>query len=189
MEDHRMIITPKELNDQKKDLIIVDIRPAKQRNEIPLNGLNSIACENGEVSNIKEKKVVVCQYGIVTEGLIIEDNLQNTFSLLGGAEAWNEFDKNQKDLSQWSRQTVLPEVGYEGQKKLLASKVFILGMGGLGSPVSMYLTSAGIGTLGIADFDNVELSNLQRQILFDQKNINKSKVEIAKKKLLLITKF
>ena len=55
-----MIITPKELNRQKKDLLIVDIRPTKQRNKIPLNGLNSIVCENGEVSNIKEKKVLVC---------------------------------------------------------------------------------------------------------------------------------
>ena len=93
---------------------------------------------------------------------------------------------SEKDIQRYSHQLILKNVGYEGQKKLLASKVFILGMGGLGSPVSMYLTSAGIGTLGIADFDNVELSNLQRQILFDQKNINKSKVEIAKKKLLLI---
>ena len=54
MENHRMIITPKELNDQKKDLLIVDIRPSNQRNETPLNGINSIVCENGEVSNIKE---------------------------------------------------------------------------------------------------------------------------------------
>ena len=105
-----MIITPKELNQQKKDLLIVDIRPSKQRNEIPLNGLNSISCENDEVSNIQEKKVLVCQYGIVTEGLIIENDLPNTFSLLGGAESWNEFKKEQKDLSQWSRQTVLPEI-------------------------------------------------------------------------------
>ena len=59
MEDYRMIITPKELNQQKKDLLIVDIRPSKQRNEIPLNGLNSISCENDEVSNIQEKKVLV----------------------------------------------------------------------------------------------------------------------------------
>ena len=81
---------------------------------------------------------------------------------------------SEKDIQRYSHQLILKNVGYEGQKKLLASKVFILGMGGLGSPVSMYLTSAGIGTLGIADFDNVELSNLQRQILFDQKNIKRS---------------
>ena len=93
---------------------------------------------------------------------------------------------SEKDIQRYAHQIILKNIGLDGQKKLLMSKVFILGMGGLGSPVSMYLTSAGIGTLGIADFDNVELSNLQRQVLFDQKSINKSKVEIAKKKLLLM---
>ena len=112
--------------------MIVEIRSSKQRNQTPLNGLNSISCENDEVSNIQEKKVLVCQYGIVTEGLIIENDLSNTFSLLGGAESWNEFKKEQKDFSQWSRQTVLPEIGIEGQKKILNANVSIVGMGGLG---------------------------------------------------------
>ncbi len=93
---------------------------------------------------------------------------------------------SEEDIQRYAHQIILKNIGIDGQKKLLISKVFILGMGGLGSPVSMYLASAGIGNLGIADFDNVELSNLQRQVLFDQKSINKSKVEIAKKKLLLI---
>ena len=92
----------------------------------------------------------------------------------------------EKDIKRYAHQIIIKDIGFDGQKKLLQSKVFILGMGGLGSPVAIYLASAGIGNLGIADFDNVELSNLQRQILFDQKSINKSKVEIAKKKLLLI---
>ena len=93
---------------------------------------------------------------------------------------------SEKDIQRYARQIILKNIGLDGQKKLLMSKVFILGMGGLGSPVSMYLTSAGIGYLGIADFDKVELSNLQRQVLFDQKSINKPKVDIAKKKLLLM---
>ena len=93
---------------------------------------------------------------------------------------------SEKDIQRYAHQIILKNIGIDGQKKLLISKVFILGMGGLGSPISMYLASAGIGTLGIADFDNVEISNLQRQVLFDQKSINKSKVEIAKKKLLLM---
>ena len=92
---------------------------------------------------------------------------------------------SEKDIQRYAHQIILKNIGIDGQKKLLISKVFILGMGGLGSPVSMYLTSAGIGTLGIADFDNVEISNLQRQVLFDQKSINKSKVEIAKKKIII----
>jgi len=93
---------------------------------------------------------------------------------------------SEKDIQRYAHQIILKNIGIDGQKKLLMSKVFILGMGGLGSPVSIYLASAGIGNLGIADFDNVELSNLQRQVLFDQKSINKSKVEVAKKKLLSI---
>ena len=93
---------------------------------------------------------------------------------------------SEEDIQRYAHQIILKNIGIDGQKKLLISKVFILGMGGLGSPVSMYLASAGIGNLGIADFDNVELSNLQRQVLFDQKSINKSKVEVAKKKLLLM---
>ena len=91
---------------------------------------------------------------------------------------------NDKDIQRYAHQIILKNIGLKGQKKLLLSKVFILGMGGLGSPVSIYLASAGIGTLGIADFDKIELSNLQRQILFDHKNINKYKVETAKKKII-----
>ena len=91
-----------------------------------------------------------------------------------------------KDIQKYAHQIVLKNIGLNGQKKILTSKVFILGMGGLGSPVSLYLTAAGIGTLGIADYDKIELSNLQRQIIYNQKNINKPKVQIAKKKLLSI---
>ena len=178
-----MIITPKELNQQKKDILIVDIRPSKQRNEIPLNGLNSISCENDEVSNIQEKKVLVCQYGIVTEGLIIENDLPNTFSLLGGAESWNEFKKEQKDLSQWSRQTVLPEIGIEGQKKILNANISIVGMGGLGCPAAQSLLIAGIGSLHLIDNETVSLSNLHRQPLFNPEDIDHKKVIVAKKKL------
>lgn len=183
MEDYRMIITPKELNQQKKDLLIVDIRPSKQRNQIPLNGLNSISCESGEVINIQEKKVLVCQYGIVTEGLIIENDLTNTFSLLGGAESWNEFKKEQKDFSQWSRQTVLPEIGIEGQKKILNANVSIVGMGGLGCPAAQSLLIAGIGSLHLIDNDTISLSNLHRQPLFNPEDIDHKKVIVAKKKL------
>ena len=93
---------------------------------------------------------------------------------------------SEKDIRRYANQIILKNIGIDGQKKLLTSKVFILCMGGLGSPVSMYLASAGIGCLGIADYDNVELSNLQRQVLFDQKSIDKSKVEVAKKRLLLM---
>ena len=102
---------------------------------------------------------------------------------MGGAEAWNEFRKEQKDLSQWSRQTVLPEIGIEGQKKILNAKISIVGMGGLGCPASQSLLVAGIGSLHLIDNDTVSLSNLHRQPLFSPKDIDNKKVIVAKKKL------
>jgi len=82
-------------------------------------------------------------------------------------------------LKRYSKQILLPEIGIEGQKKLNESKVLIVGAGGLGSPAIIHLASAGIGTIGIADFDNVEESNLHRQILYSEKDIGKNKSEAA----------
>lgn len=83
---------------------------------------------------------------------------------------------NQEQIERYSRQLILKEIGVKGQKKLLESKVLIIGLGALGSPIAMYLTSAGVGTLGIIDGDNIELSNLHRQIIHKNDNIGKSKV-------------
>ncbi|MGI6369211.1 MAG: HesA/MoeB/ThiF family protein [Ignavibacteria bacterium] len=83
----------------------------------------------------------------------------------------------------YKRQISLQEIGIEGQKKLKQAKVLLVGAGGLGSAVSIYLTAAGIGTLGVIDSDVVSLSNLQRQILYYESEIGKSKVKCAKKKL------
>ena len=88
-----------------------------------------------------------------------------------------------KQLDKYSRQIILKNVGPVGQKKILNSKVLIVGMGGLGSPISIYLAAAGVGNIGIVDFDKVNLSNLQRQILFNSSDINKNKTSSALKKL------
>lgn len=85
-----------------------------------------------------------------------------------------------EQLERYSRHIVLKEVGIEGQKKLLNSKVLIIGAGGLGSSAAMYLTAAGVGTIGIADADKVDLSNLQRQIIHSNKDIEKYKVQSAR---------
>lgn len=89
-----------------------------------------------------------------------------------------EFTEDQ--LQRYSRHIILPEVGGKGQIKLLAARVFIVGAGGLGCPVGYYLTAAGIGTIAIIDNDDVELSNLQRQIAHSTKTLGKPKVESAK---------
>tara|TARA_Y100000766_G_scaffold264126_1_gene256714 strand:- start:45 stop:800 length:756 start_codon:yes stop_codon:yes gene_type:complete len=90
---------------------------------------------------------------------------------------------NKKEIEKFSRQIILKNIGAIGQKKILASKVLIIGMGGLGCPVAEFLTRSGIGKLGIIDHDIVSLSNIHRQSLYDEKDINQSKVKTAKKKL------
>lgn len=93
---------------------------------------------------------------------------------------------NDQELLRYSRQIMLPQVDIEGQQKLIDSTALIIGMGGLGSPSALYLAAAGVGHLIIADFDQVELSNLQRQIIHHTGDIGKDKVDSAKEKLLAI---
>ncbi|HEY1898016.1 MAG TPA: molybdopterin-synthase adenylyltransferase MoeB [Terracidiphilus sp.] len=87
------------------------------------------------------------------------------------------------DLSRYSRHLILPEVGMEGQRRLKAAKVLCVGTGGLGSPLAFYLAAAGIGTLGLVDFDVVDASNLQRQIIHSTKDIGRKKLDSAAEKL------
>jgi molybdopterin-synthase adenylyltransferase len=89
-----------------------------------------------------------------------------------------------EQIERYSRQIMIPELGGKGQIRLRKSKVLIVGAGGLGSPAALYLTAAGIGTLGIVDPDQVELSNLQRQILHSTLDLGKEKVVSAREKLL-----
>ena len=90
---------------------------------------------------------------------------------------------NKNQIERFSRQIVLKDIGASGQKKIIKSKVLIIGMGGLGCPVAEFLARAGVGTLGIIDYDNVDLSNIHRQSLYNVSDIKKSKVLVAKKKL------
>jgi len=90
---------------------------------------------------------------------------------------------NKYQIERFSRQIVLKDIGVPGQKKIIQAKVLIVGMGGLGCPAAEFLTRAGIGSLGIVDPDEVDLSNIHRQSLFNVKDLKKSKVLAAKKKL------
>ena len=90
---------------------------------------------------------------------------------------------NKSQIERFSRQLVLKNIGARGQKKILSSKILIVGIGGLGCPAAEFLTRAGVGTIGIVDYDDVELSNIHRQSLYDYNDINESKVKAAKKKL------
>ena len=93
----------------------------------------------------------------------------------------NSIDK--KEIERFSRQIILKNIGVLGQKKIKKAKVLIIGIGGLGCPAAEYLTRAGVGCLGIVDSDDVNLSNLHRQSLYDIEDLNKPKVITAKKKL------
>jgi molybdopterin/thiamine biosynthesis adenylyltransferase len=88
------------------------------------------------------------------------------------------------ERERYIRQTILPEVGEEGQAKLKAAQVIIIGMGGLGAPVAMYLAASGVGSLTLVDDDRVSLHNLQRQVLYEEADVGRLKVEAARDRLL-----
>jgi len=96
---------------------------------------------------------------------------------------WQDIEFSGDELGHYSRHLSIPEFGMEGQKRLKAAKVVAVGTGGLGAPMLQYLAAAGVGTIGIVDFDKVEASNLHRQILFGASDVGRPKVEVAKERL------
>src|SRR5205085_3797573 len=90
---------------------------------------------------------------------------------------------SQSERERYARHIVLPEIGEEGQEKLKSASVLIIGAGGLGSPSSMYLAAAGVGKIGLADFDNVDVTNLHRQILYGTSNVGTPKLQAARDRL------
>jgi adenylyltransferase/sulfurtransferase len=116
---------------------------------------------------------------------------ERVISLIGGFNSWKNAGFSfkiptvltEEQRIRYSRHTLLNEVGDAGQIKLLESKVLLIGAGGLGSPAALYLAAAGVGTIGIVDFDTVDQSNLQRQILHGMKDVGRPKVESAADRL------
>ncbi len=94
-----------------------------------------------------------------------------------------EVELTQEEIRRYSRHLIMPEVGMEGQKKLKQARVLMIGTGGLGSPLGLYLAAAGVGTLGVVDFDVVDESNLQRQVLYSQSDVGRPKIEAAAERL------
>ena len=90
---------------------------------------------------------------------------------------------NPAQVQRYARHLIMPEVAMEGQKRLKAARVLCIGTGGLGSPLSLYLAAAGVGTLGLADFDVVDVSNLQRQIIHFTSDVGRPKIDSAREKL------
>src|SRR5512138_3563198 len=88
-----------------------------------------------------------------------------------------------EEIKRYSRHLIMPEVGLTGQKKLKAARVLCIGAGGLGCPLAQYLAAAGVGRLGLVDFDVVDVSNLQRQVLYGTGDVGRPKVEVARERI------
>ena len=101
-------------------------------------------------------------------------------------ERLEEITFSKEELERYSRHLIIPEFNIEGQKKLKQARVLVVGTGGLGAPLLLYLTAAGVGTIGIVDFDIVDKSNLQRQVLFTTNDVGRPKVEAAKERLIAL---
>lgn len=141
----------------------------------------------------KDQEIVVYCAGGVRSAFAAETlqilGYTNVLSMAGGYGKWKDEGRSWRmpvtltadQRNRYQRHLLLPEVGIEGQAKLLASKVLLLGAGGLGSPAALYLAAAGVGTLGIVDMDEVDASNLQRQILHNMDRIGDRKVDSAKR--------
>ena len=151
----------------------------------------------GKIIDKAAPVVVYCAGGVrsaFAAQTLTEMGYTNVVSMDGGFGKWKDEGRTWKlpvtltpeQRNRYQRHLLLPEVGVEGQAKLLGAKVLMLGAGGLGSPAALYLAAAGVGTIGIIDMDVVDASNLQRQILHNLDRIGDRKVDSAKKTLTLM---
>lgn len=180
--------------------VLVDVREAEEFEQGALDGALFIPrgiLESNAAQRLPDpgaEIVIYCAAGhrSALAALALEEmGYENVSSLRGGFTQWKNEGRPwtvpvtlSKDQQQrYSRHTLLPEVGVEGQQRLLDARVLLVGAGGLGSPAALYLAAAGIGTLGIVDSDVVEISNLQRQIIHDGSQVGRSKVDSARRRI------
>ena len=151
----------------------------------------------GRLNDKAAPVIVMCAGGVrsaFAAKTLGELGYTDVVSMIGGFNKWKDEGRDWKrpevltpdQRNRYSRHLLLPEVGDEGQLKLLGARVLLLGAGGLGSPAALYLAAAGVGTIGIVDMDVVDESNLQRQILHNTDRIGERKVDSAKKTLTLL---
>ncbi|MBM3827443.1 MAG: molybdopterin-synthase adenylyltransferase MoeB [Actinobacteria bacterium] len=179
---------------------VLDVREPDEHAEGALVGALHIprghleAQIEGRILDKDSTVVVYCAGGVrsaFAAKTLGELGYSNVLSMAGGYGKWKDEGRAWKapasltaeQTNRYKRHVLLPEVGVEGQAKLLSSKVLLLGAGGLGSPAALYLAAAGVGTLGIVDMDEVDASNLQRQILHNIDRVGDRKVDSAKKTL------
>jgi adenylyltransferase/sulfurtransferase len=192
-----------QLTRKKEPIVLLDIR---EKEEIALGYIEGatfipqgLLGEKAETI-LPDKNVPVVVYcaggirSLAAAKLLSEKGYTHVFSMAKGINGWKEAgyeivsnsELTQEQLTRYSRHLLLKEVGVEGQTRLLRAKVLLVGAGGLGCPAGLYLAAAGVGTLGIIDSDNVDLSNLQRQILHSTHDVGRPKTESAKDAVGLI---
>ena len=179
---------------------VLDVREPDEHAEGALIGALHIprghleAQVEGRLTDKNAPVIVYCAGGVrsaFAAKTLGELGYTNVLSMAGGFGKWKDEGRLWKapasltpeQSNRYKRHLLLPEVGVEGQAKLLGSKVLLLGAGGLGSPAALYLAAAGVGTIGIVDMDEVDASNLQRQILHNIDRVGDRKVDSAKKTL------
>jgi rhodanese-related sulfurtransferase len=151
----------------------------------------------GKLPDKSTPVVVMCAGGVrsaFAARTMQELGYEDVTSMIGGFNRWKDEGRDWRvpetlspeQRNRYHRHLLLPEVGEEGQQKLLGAKVLLLGAGGLGSPAALYLAAAGVGTIGIVDMDVVDDSNLQRQILHNVDRVGDRKVDSAKKTLTML---
>lgn len=140
-------------------------------------------------SNIKDLNGLETEVRIGDELIIVPSIAGGALSSIGEMTVESDVALSNEEIKRYSRHLILPEFGLEGQKKMKRARVLMIGAGGLGSPFAMYLAAAGVGALGIVDFDVVDYSNLQRQILHRTDAVGKPKTQSAKETLNAINPF
>jgi molybdopterin/thiamine biosynthesis adenylyltransferase/rhodanese-related sulfurtransferase len=180
--------------------VLVDVRERDEYEQGFIGGANWVPrgfleMKIEDIAPTRDAEVIIYCAGGVRSALaarsLIEMGYQNVKSMAGGFRAWKnagfKFERprilSPEQIKRYSRHIMLPEVGEEGQGKLLDAKVLCLGAGGLGSPSALYLAAAGVGTIGIVDDDVVDESNLQRQVIHNVERLGHPKVESARQTL------
>jgi molybdopterin/thiamine biosynthesis adenylyltransferase/rhodanese-related sulfurtransferase len=202
-------VTPDQAKEEVEagDAVLIDTRDAVNRQEVRIEGDEFAPAGNGgieshteefgdriaELAGDRSKRVLVyCNVGnrsaVAADALTREHGFENVASVEGGIAGWEAAGlpvvvpegMSAEQRNRYSRHTLLPEVGVEGQLKMLNAKVLLIGAGGLGAPAALYLAAAGIGTLGLVDDDEVDESNLQRQVIHNTERVGMPKTESAR---------
>jgi molybdopterin/thiamine biosynthesis adenylyltransferase/rhodanese-related sulfurtransferase len=200
LADARQVIPeqgPQELKrriDANEPLVLIDVRDPDEYRDGSIEPATNISRGFLEfrigtaAADPKTPIVLYCQSGLrsmLAAKALHDLGYENVVNLQGGFQKWAQSglpimkDKplSTEQIQRYSRHFLLPQVGEKGQRKLLRSKVLLIGAGGLGSPTAVYLAAAGVGTIGLMDGDVVDVSNLQRQILHTTANVGRPKVE------------